>query len=156
MDDELERESEGTLDSFGYALVQARLAGRVGNRTLTVLIDKPGGITSSDCQYMASRLSVLLDALDPIDGRYTLVVSSPGVDRPLTSEADFERFAGSKIRLRWSELGEKPRTLIGTLLGVRDEHARVEVEGTERETPLADIEAANILYDWEQDDEANT
>lgn len=148
-------EIQQTLESFGYELVQLRLGGRVGSRALTILMDKPGGVTSGDCQYMADRISVLLDTFDPISGHYTLVVSSPGVNRPLTSDADFERFAGQKVSIRSSELGKGPRTRQGVLRGVQDGSARLEVNHEEVLVPLADIEAANILYDWDQNKEAH-
>lgn len=147
----IEPELERTLQDFGYELVQARLGGRVGNRTLTLLIDKPGGVTVADCQYMSERLSVLLDTIDPIEGRYTLMVSSPGVDRPLTRATDFERFAGERVSIRWSDAGKRPRTQQGVLLGIRDDVVRIQVNDEEVPVPLADIEAASILYDWDKD-----
>ena len=152
--DGLEGEIERTLDTFGYECVQLKLGGRVGNQTLTVVIDKPGGVTSSDCAYVTDRLSVLLDALDPIQGRYTLMVSSPGVDRPLTREADFQRFAGQQARIRWSRLGEGRQTHRGVLDGIQDGKVRLQVEGQEMLIPLEDIETANIAYDWDQAESA--
>ena len=151
----LEPELEQTLSDFGYELVQARLGGRIGSRTLTLLIEKPGGVTVADCQYMAERLSVLLDTLDPIAGRYTLMVSSPGVNRPLTRETDFERFAGERVSIRWSEPGQRARTQQGTLLGIGDDVVRIQVNDEEVPVPLADIEAASILYDWDKDNESD-
>jgi ribosome maturation factor RimP len=152
----LEPEISSTLDSFGYELVQLKLGGRVGSQTLTVIFDKPGGVTSADCTYMASRLSVLLDVLDPVQGHYTLVVSSPGVNRPLTKDADFERFAGSRVALKWGPADANSRTLRGKILGVAEGAVQLTLEGgTEQTVPLSEVEAANILYDWEQDDDAN-
>ncbi len=144
-------EVELTLDSYGYELVQLRLGGRVGSQTLTVLMDKPGGVTVADCQLIAARLSVLLDALDPIAGHYTLMVSSPGVNRPLTKDADFERFVGERITLRAGGPGERARTRHGKLLGVQDGVVRLAVGDEELGVPLADIEAANLQYDWDQE-----
>ena len=146
-------EIEGTLESFGYELVQLKVGGRAGGRTLSVYMDKPGGVTVGDCKYMASRLSVLLDVLDPIEGHYTLAVSSPGINRPLTKDSDFERFVGQKAAVRWSEPTKGPRTVRGTLKGVHEGRTCVEVDGAEVLIPLADIETANILYDWEQEHE---
>ena len=151
----LEPEISGTLDSFGYELVQLKFGGRVGSQTLTIVMDKPGGVTSADCTYMASRLSVLLDALDPIEARYTLVVSSPGVNRPLTRDADFERFAGSRVRVRYASAEGRPKTVMGRLAGVQAGQAKLVLEdGSECQVPLSEVETANILYDWEQADEA--
>ncbi len=149
--DAIEDEIDRTLQSFGYELVQLKLTGRRGSRTLTLLMDKPGGVTLGDCQYMASRLSVLLDARDPIEGHYTLLVSSPGVDRPLTREADFERFAGEKASVRSSDLTGNRMTRAGIIKGVVDGEVRLEVDGEDVTVPLADIESANLIYDWEKD-----
>lgn len=148
--DKLAPELERTLDSFGFELVQVKLGGRPGSQTLTILMDKPGGVTVADCRYMASRLSVLLDAIDPIPGHYTLVVSSPGVNRPLTRDTDFERFAGENIALRWSTPDTGPRTVRGRLLGTLHGMVRIVVDGQEIAVPLDAVETANIVYDWER------
>lgn len=149
--DRISGEVERTLESFGYELVQLKFGGPAGARTLTALIDAPGGVTARDCQYMASRLSVLLDALDPIEEHYTLVVSSPGVNRPLTRERDFERFAGQKVVIRWAAPGAKARTRRGMLRGLDGDRVHLDVEGSDLWVPLAEIESASIIYDWDQD-----
>jgi ribosome maturation factor RimP len=150
----LELELATTLESFGYELVQLKFGGRVGNQTLTVAMDKPGGVTSADCQYMASRLSVLLDVLDLIEARYTLVVSSPGVNRPLARDADFARFEGSRVRVRYAIPEGRSRTVTGRLAGVADGQTKVVLDdGSESLVPLSEVETANILFDWEQADD---
>jgi len=95
-------------------------------------------------------LSVLLDVLDPIPGHYTLVVSSPGVNRPLTRDSDFDRFAGENVAIRWAPPDDRPRTVRGRLLGTQDGAARVVVDGHEIAVPLEAVETANIVYDWER------
>jgi len=149
--DRLRDEFGKTAGAFGYELVQLRLGGRVGNRTLSVTIDKPGGVTAGDCNAMARRLSLLLDATDPIEGHYTLVVSSPGVNRPLTEDRDFERFAGERIALRCSGDVTGRRSVRGLLRGVQEGCAVIETEGGEVAVPLDEVEAANILYDWDKE-----
>jgi len=153
--EKVQGEIEQTLADFGYELVQLKFGGYGAARTLTVLIDKPGGPTLADCRYMASRLSVLLDTLDPIEGRYTLAVSSPGVDRPLTRDSDFERFIDETVSVRAAQLDGKRQTREGTLKGVRDEQVCLLVGGEELLIPLADIEAARLVYDWDSDQPAD-
>lgn len=154
--EKIRAELEPTVESFGFELVQLKLSGRPqGSRVLTVALDKPGGITSGDCQYMAKRLSVLLDLMDPIQNRYTLVVSSPGANRPLTRDTDFERFAGQNVVVRWSAAGEKARTVRGALEGVEEGRAVIRTDVEVMRVPLDEVEAANILYDWERSDEAS-
>lgn len=64
---------------------------------LRIYIDKPGGVTIDDCQAVSERVSDLLDQADPIPHSYILEVSSPGLDRVLKKDSDFERYKGSKI-----------------------------------------------------------
>jgi ribosome maturation factor RimP len=142
-------EVEQTLADYGYELVQMKLGGRPGNQTLSIMIDKPGGVNSDDCSGAARRISLLLDMLDPLQGSYQLIVSSPGVDRPLTSDADFARFAGQPARVRFTNDERKRETLRGTLSGVEDGRVLLDTEQGRVEIALDDVEAANLVYDWE-------
>ncbi len=83
----------------GFELVDVELKRAAGGQLVRVYVDKPGGIGLDELQSVSEEVSAILDAEDPIDGRYTLEVSSPGLDRPLKSEADYRRFIGSLARL---------------------------------------------------------
>lgn len=87
---------EPPLAHMGYALVRVQLQGSGKMQTLQVMAertdDKP--MTVDDCEAISKQLSAILDVEDPIGGAYQLEVSSPGIDRPLTRTADFNRFAG--------------------------------------------------------------
>jgi ribosome maturation factor RimP len=146
-------EVEQTLQSFGYELVLMKFGGPSGNQTLSIYIDKPGGITSADCQYMTERLSVLLDLIDPVPGRYHLLVSSPGVNRPLTKDADFPRFVGNRVALTYRDEHRERRRVQGQLAGVVDEQVQLitDVQGS-LAVPLAVIEQANLVYEWQDSD----
>jgi len=152
--DAIEGEIRETLEAFGYELVQLRLGGRRGNRTLAIYMDKPGGVSAEDCRYMSTRVSVLLDARDSIDGHYTLIVSSPGLNRPLARDEDFTRFAGSRAAIRYRTADDKPRTDRGILRGVADGAVRLDVDGAEQSVPLEDIETAHLVHDWDDDEPA--
>ena len=89
-----------TIEALGYELVGVEMTG--GGGTLRVYIDREEGISVDDCARASREVSAVLDVEDPIRGTYTLEVSSPGVDRPLFSEADFKRFVGSQVRLQMS------------------------------------------------------
>src|SRR5579859_1530705 len=71
-----------------------------GGWTLSLYLDKPGGITLDDCEAWSHRLGALIDASDTIDRSYVLEVSSPGLDRPLRKLKDFQRFAGQKVHVK--------------------------------------------------------
>ncbi|MGH8883627.1 MAG: ribosome maturation factor RimP [Egibacteraceae bacterium] len=78
-------------------LIDVQVKG-AGSRTLVrVVVDRKGGIDLASCQRLASELSAALDAADPIEGRYVLEVSSPGVDHPLTDQAAFDRVQGRVV-----------------------------------------------------------
>lgn len=148
----IEAEIEQTVEDFGYELVQVKYGGEAGGRSLTILIDRPEEITADDCSEMSRRLSMLLDTLDPIPGSYTLIVSSPGLDRPLTRDEDFERFAGEKaaVRHRTEEGGR--RTDTGMLSGVEAGDVLVETDEGMTRIPLDAIEEAHLVYDWDAED----
>lgn len=147
----IEPEVERTLLDFGYELVQIKFGGPPGNQTLSIYIDKPGGVTTNDCQYMTERLSVLLDVLDPIQGRYNLLVSSPGLNRPLTRDADFTRFAGKKAAVTYRDAEGKRETLRGQLRGIEDDRVVVEVGEQPQSVPLEDVEQAHLVFEWEDE-----
>ncbi|MGH9569836.1 MAG: ribosome maturation factor RimP, partial [Candidatus Angelobacter sp.] len=91
-------------ETHGVELVEAELKGGGKARTLRVTIDKPAGVTHEDCANVSRELSTILDVEDAVPGgAYTLEVSSPGLDRELLKPRDFERFAGSRVKLMTRE-----------------------------------------------------
>ena len=146
----IEAEIERTLADYGYELVHITYGGHGGNRVLTVYMDKPGGVTADDCQHMAGHLSVLLDVLDPIPDTYNLIVSSPGVERPLMRKSDFQRFAGKPAAVTFYCEGVK-HTRQGALLGLDGEHVLLETAQELLHIRLDDIESAHLLYDFDGD-----
>jgi len=98
--------------------------------TLRVFIDKPTGITVEDCAKVSSLVGKLLDEEDFIHHSYTLEVSSPGIDRPLTKKEHFERFAGERAKITLKTPIEGRKNFTGILLGVQgDDLVMIEVEG---------------------------
>jgi ribosome maturation factor RimP len=117
-------------------------------RFLRVFIDKPAGISHSDCQAVSEQLSVLLDVEDLIQGPgYVLEVSSPGLDRKLTRPAEFERFAGRKARISMSEPVETQAFFEGRLAGYAEGRVKIDVEGRIIELPLARIRKAQLVVE---------
>lgn len=146
----IEPEVEKTLAGFGYELVIIKFGGPSHHPTLTIFMDKPGGVTSGDCQYMTERLSVLLDALDPIPGSYSLVVSSPGINRPLVRDEDYTRFAGQRAAVTYRGEDGKRATVRGVLRGVEGEALALEMPEGRTLLPLTWIEQARLDYDWDE------
>ena len=138
---------EGVVIREGLELVHAELSsGR--NSTLRVYIDKPGGVTLDDCSRVSERLNLILDVEDPIPNPYTLEVASPGLDRGLYKESDYERFAGLPCHVKLAEPIEGQRNFHGSLVGLdRDGGVAVVIEdetGRRRRLPLDKIHKANV------------
>lgn len=118
---------------------------------LRLFIDKPFGVNVEDCATMSQAVSALLDVEDPIPGKYTLEVSSPGIDRPLFRLDDFNRFLGERARIRMLRAlpslvpGGKPqRNFQGLLKGVEGDDVLLETEAGIVRLPYADIDRAHL------------
>lgn len=118
---------ESGVNALGFDLVDVELVGGRSHQTLRVYIDSRGGITVDDCADVSRHVSAILDVEDPLPGSYTLEVSSPGLDRPLVTRADFERYAGETIKLRTHEPVAGRRNFTGRLLGMTGDNVSIEV-----------------------------
>ncbi len=116
------------VEGMGFELVRIRLmAGR--SKTLQIMADRPdGGIDVDECGEISTAISATLDVEDPIEEAYTLEVSSPGIDRPLTRLKDFEAWAGYEAKVETTELIDGRRRFRGTLEGVEEGEVLIEVE----------------------------
>jgi ribosome maturation factor RimP len=139
-------------EAAGYAIVRLRLMGGEHARRLQVMAERPsdGDMNVEDCARLSRAISEIMDAADPIAGEYTLEVSSPGVDRPLTRLADFEAYRGYEARLELDRLAEGRKRFKGMLAGVDEGQVAVDLEG-EAETALIPfswiVEAKLVLTD---------
>jgi len=147
--EKIEPQIADTLADFGYELVHMTFGGPAGHRRLTIYIDKPGGVTSNDCGMMAQRLSVLLETIEPVAEPWTLMVSSPGLERPLTQDEDFVRFTGQKAKVTIQPLGGKKRTRTGVIQAVANGQVTLISGQQNYEVPLADVTAAHLVHDWD-------
>lgn len=126
----------------GFELVDVDVKRAPGGTVVRLVVDKEGGIGLDDLQSVSEEVSAVLDAEDPITSRYTLEVSSPGLDRPLRSEADYRRFLGRLARLSSYEPVGGRRQWTGRLLALEDGLVRLRLEsegGRVAEVPLAKI-----------------
>jgi ribosome maturation factor RimP len=146
--------AEPVCRAHGVSLLDARFATEHG-LVLRVLIEREGadaeqgsGVSLADCQAVSRDLATALDAQDHVvpAGRYRLEVGSPGLDRPLFSAGDYDRFRGREARLSTRIPREGRRRFTGTLLGV-DDDARVmlRVDGRDIAIPLDDIATARLV-----------
>jgi ribosome maturation factor RimP len=130
--------------------VEAELVGGGNNRLLRIYIDKPGGVTHADCEFISQNVGTILDVEDVIPGgSYTLEVSSPGVERKLTKPADYERFQGQKIKVSLREPVDNQKRWEGTLTGFADGVVTLEpAPGKTVRFPLGQVQKANLKFEW--------
>ncbi|HMV55810.1 MAG TPA: ribosome maturation factor RimP [Nitrospira sp.] len=108
------------LQSHGLELVEAVCVGQGPRTVIRVFIDKPGGISLTDCEQAHRSLSPALDVIDPFPHAYTLEISSPGLDRPLRTAHDYRRLIGEPVTLKLREPIQSQWRLVGTVLEVED------------------------------------
>ena len=140
---------EPSLSDMGYELVRVRLSGGARGLTLQVMAERADRVamTVDHCAEISRTISALLDVDDPIDRAYDLEVSSPGLDRPLTRPADFERFAGFEAKVETNEPVDGRKRFRGRLLGLSDDHVRLLLAdtGAEAELSLSIIDKAKLV-----------
>lgn len=134
---------------MGFDLVAVEWVGGGHGRILRLSIDSPKGINADDCASVSDTVSPVLDAEDPIDSAYTLEVSSPGINRPVQRHLDFDRFVGTRIKIRLVE-GHPRRRYTGTLAARDGDEITVTVDGTDYRILLETIERANLVLDLAQ------
>jgi ribosome maturation factor RimP len=116
------------IEDLGFELVRVRLmSGK--STTLQIMADRPnGGIEVDDCAEISNAVGAVLDVEDPILDEYTLEVSSPGIDRPLTRLKDFDAFEGYEAKLETTELIDGRRRFKGMLAGTEGDEVLINVE----------------------------
>ena len=140
--------AEQVAASMGMEVVLVEIRGEGSHSIVRAFIDQPGGISLDDCERFSRRLSVSLDVEDWIPFSYVLEVSSPGVNRPLVKDADFQRFGGKKAKVRTRLPIEGQRNFKGKIVGVTEGRLELEVApGKNVEIALRDIEKANLIAD---------
>ena len=140
---------EPVVTGLGYELVEVEFVPNPKHGVLRIYIDQPEGIGLDDCERVSQQVSALLDVEDPIPGHYDLEVSSPGLDRPLRSAADFTRFTGEIARIRLGMPIDGQRNFKGRLAGVDGDAVRLDCENGQFALPLASIEKARLVPDFD-------
>ena len=133
-----------TLASLGFDIVRVAF---VGERTLQVMVDRAdrSDVVVADCASASRAISAVLDVEDPVPGQYTLEVSSPGIDRPLTRAGDFDRFAGFQVKVELKDTVEGRKRFRGRLLGLAGDDIRLACDDAEVEVPLDWVRRAKLV-----------
>lgn len=136
---------EKPVESLGYEVVGVEYIKNGRDTILRIYIDSDQGITIEDCERVSHQVSGILEVEDPISQAYSLEVSSPGFDRPLFKQRDFERFAGYQVKIVMKLPIQGRRNFKGLLQGVNDTDVLVEVDGEVYELPFAKVSKARLV-----------
>ncbi len=135
-------------DDLGLGVVDVVYTNVQDRWVLRIFIDKPGGVTLDDCGSLSRELGTILDVEEVIPRRYSLEVSSPGLDRVLNEEKDFARFAGKKVNIKTKDAIEGRKNFKATLAGVEDGSVVVtDDEGRRWIIAIGNIEKANLVIE---------
>lgn len=135
----------------GLEVVEVAFLSQRGSRVLGVTLDREEGSLSIDeISAVSEEISRALDIEDPIPGRYTLEVSSAGIERPLTKPSHYERFAGSTVSVKCVEPIEGRRNFQGDLMRAGGESFVLRLDdGTSVEIPYSNVGRTRLVADWE-------
>ncbi len=154
---EIDHEMGVRVEALGFELVDIRWGGSKRRPALRVRIDRSGstpgnGVTVDDCAQVSRALEPWLDEREDLPERYVLEVSSPGVDRPLLRDRDYQRFRGERVAVKGHDiLAGRARRLEGELLGLDEGAAAVKLrlpDGDEVSIPRDEIAGANLVFTW--------
>ena len=120
--------AEPIVAGYSFELVDVEFIKEGTNWYLRIYIDKPGGITIDDCQAVSQEISDVMDEKDPINQSYFLEVSSPGLDRPLKKDSDFEKFKGELVEVKVYKPIDGRKIFEGELIGLIDEKIIIKID----------------------------
>jgi ribosome maturation factor RimP len=138
--EELQERIESRLREFDPAVELLALE-RPAAETLRLYIDRPDGVDLALCEQVTNQLRDLLES-------WSLEVSSPGADRPLTKPEHFRRFMGRRVQVRTREAIEGQRSFTGTLTAADERRVRLDAPAGEVEIPLSRIRRSNLVPDY--------
>ena len=146
----IEEIAQRVAESEGLELVEVEVKGGGVHRFVRISIDKPDGVTHGDCELMSQQVGTILDVEDVVPGgRYTLEVSSPGVERKLLKLKDYERFQGKKAKVTLRDPIEGRRNWEGTLAGIEEGLIRLDLErGDPVRFSFEQVQKANLKFEW--------
>jgi len=137
------------IEDMGYEFVGLEHSSNPKNPVLVIYIDRPEGIAVDDCENVSREVAALLDVEDPIPGHYNLEVSSPGLDRPVFTLEQFERFRGQQVRVSLYAPLDGRRKFKGEILGTTSAAVRLDQDGTEVELDMGNIAKARLVPDYD-------
>lgn len=146
----IEEIARRVAESEGLELVEVEVKGGGGHRLVRISIDKPEGVGHGDCESVSQQVGTILDVEDVVPGsRYTLEVSSPGVERKLLKPNDYLRFQGKKAKITLRDPIDGRRNWEGTLAGFENGVVALETQpGAVLRIPYEQVNKANLKFEW--------
>ena len=140
--------TEPLVASAGAEIIDVEYVKEAGNWYLRIYIDREEPVDLDLCEQVSNLVSAALDKSDPIEQSYFLEISSPGVERPIKRESDFQHFAGSQVVLKLYAPEDGEKEFIGALGGLVDDAVLLEMEQGTRSFPLEKIAHVHLLADF--------
>ena len=140
---------EPVLAEMGFELIDAVYLSTAGRWVLRLYIDKDGGVTIDDCARASAEIGDLVDVKDVIRHEYTLEVSSPGLNRPLTREKDLTAAVGKKVKVKARAPINGRRNFVGYLKAFTGDKLFLVEENQEVVIPWSEVKKANLEYDFD-------
>ena len=136
------------VEDLGYEFVGIEYSSNPKNPVVVIYIDIADGIAVEDCAKVSREIAAILDVEDPIPGKYQLEVSSPGLDRPLFTLAQFQQFSGEVAQISLFAPRDGRRKFKGKILGTIDGQVKMEQDGVEVTLDLGNIAKARLVPDY--------
>ena len=146
--EQIDRIAEKAASDKGVEFIHSEIVGSKRNMTVRIYIDKPEGVTLEDCSTVSRAIEAVIDADDFIPSSYVLEVSSPGIERPLFTVQDFEKFTGKKAKVKTSESINGQANFNGRIISVEDSEIVFDdkTKGNVR-IPFEKVAKANLRVD---------
>jgi ribosome maturation factor RimP len=133
------------LETLGFECVKLEVVGSPRHPVVRLFIDKPGGVTVGECARVSRAIGLVLDREDPFPGHFLLEVSSPGSNRPLVTEAHFQRFVGSDAKVVVERADTGRSTHVGRIRSCAGEALTLDTDEGEVVVQLRDVVKANLI-----------
>jgi ribosome maturation factor RimP len=137
--------AERAASTHGVEVLELKLRGQGRGRVLSVILDADGPVEADVVERVSKDLSRALDQADPLQGSYTLEVTTPGLGRPLESARDFRRQRGHEVSI---VRGTAASSVRGVVLDADDQAVTLDVDGSQVQVPLSDVVRGKVVLPW--------
>jgi ribosome maturation factor RimP len=136
--------AERAASTHGVEVLELQLRGQGRGRVLSVIVDADGPVEADVVERVSKDLSRALDQADPLQGSYTLEVTTPGLERPLQSARDFRRQRGHEVRI----VAGVASAVQGMVVDADDQAVTLDVDGSQVQVPLSDVVRGKVVLPW--------